>query len=182
MNLQKYKSRPRFYRVIGGGVHKRIKRLDEGFVILDTSDHPFMENKYCIAEKHVQEVVPKYEDGEWKPIKIGGNYLCVGDRLNGRKVWDYTWHGANASVNDASKNGAGNATPLNPEHEPFTLRLDVYNHEPRHQTTNTGEKTQAANLIDSLEYSMQSKQEAVTQHAEKINELVEAVNKLQNKI
>ena len=92
MNLQDYKKRPRWYKV----VDEESKYYGEVFDLnIDSIKYieVYTENpqnpRLTFHKDDVQEVIPKHENGEWQPTQLNGEYVCVGDKYCRNKITDY---------------------------------------------------------------------------------------------
>jgi len=170
MNLQDYKKRPRFYKIIDeeseyyGEVYKGRRCMDY-FTQIELD----LGSGYRLHIDYAQEVVPEYSDGEWKPMRLGDEYVCVGDEMGSYKIYEYYWqevadkiHIVTAEYNDFEFND-------------FMRDMSPLTHTPLHPTEEA-----ETDDIQPLEYIMKSEKEATVLHSKKINELVEAVNELQD--
>jgi len=134
MNLQEYKQRPVWWKITRSN-HDNLGEICQ-------QEH-YTNNK-CLQDTvklkglgkyrlpNLQEVVPEYSDGEWKPKKIVKEYLCVGDTLEEDTVWGYTW----------SKNFA-EILPYDQDNNLYEPRkLCVNSHTPMHPTADKGHCTE----------------------------------------
>ena len=103
MNLKNYTQRPRWYKVIKEGSDYYNQVHEVKWIYLEDKKVKFRYLACDYPLDDVQEVVPTYINGEWQPMKLGDEYVCVGDtyeddEYEDREIYDYNWYNGGITI------------------------------------------------------------------------------------
>ena len=104
MNLKNYTQRPRWYKVIREDSDYYNQVHEVKWIYLEDKKVKFRYLACDYPLDDLQEVVPTYENGEWKPMSLGAEFVCVGDTYGNKEIYDYRWYDGEIQIETVRNN------------------------------------------------------------------------------